>query len=192
MIVDTGDLSGPGDLRGLAEILRIASAVDLADLGWLRQVAFRALLAGIFDPPVGAESLGRLRRVRLDCARHGAATAQLLLGWLASRLEWPHVTRAGGGWRAGDVAIELVVRDVDAGRDGIYQILLETDRGEAFSITDSGPEWLEVKAAGLPTRTVAAPDAARSDAELVVAALGARGHDPLFAQALRRAAELES
>jgi hypothetical protein len=196
MIIDTGDLGGPGDgaeLRGLAELLRIAAAVDLSDLGWLRQAAFRALLAGMFERPVGGAPLRRLAKVRLDCARHGAATAQLLLGWLAARLDWPRPERqAAARWRAGAVDVEIVVRNVDAGRDGIFQILLETDRAERFSITDSGPEWLEVAGAGLPTRTVAAPDAARPDAELLVAALGARGHDPLFGVALRRAAELEA
>lgn len=191
LVVDTGDLGSEGRLEGLAELARLATAVELADLGWIRLASFRMLLAGVFDRPVGPEPLRRLARVRLECSRHGAGTAQLLLGWLASRLGWPRFVAQGAGrWSAGATAVEIDVRDVDAGRDGIFQLLLETDRGEQFSLTDSGPELLEIAAAGLPTRTVAAPDAARSDAELLVAALGTRGSDPLFGLALARAAEL--
>lgn len=198
LIIDTGDLASSGDLGDLCELSQIASEVDVADLGWLRQGAFRGLLAGIFDAPIGSAPLRRIARARLDANRHGAATAQLLLGWLASRLDWGKPVRKGGEakWRAsyrgGEVEIEIVVRDVEAGRDGIYQILLETDRGERYAITDSpaSGEWLDVEATGRPTCTVASPDAARSDAELLVAALGGRGHDPLFELALARAAEL--
>jgi glucose-6-phosphate dehydrogenase assembly protein OpcA len=193
LIIDTGDLEGGADLGHAARLLPVAGDVRLADLGWLRLGPLRLLLASLFDPPVGAGPLDRLARVRLDCARHGAATAGLVLGWLATRLGWGRPERlAASRWRVphpgGGIEITLEARDVDAGRDGIYELALETTERERFTVADAGPETLRIEATGLPARVVAAPE--RADAELLVAALGARGHDPLFGAALARVAEL--
>ncbi len=194
-IIDTGDLGSRGDLIEVAKLCEIARSVPLADLGWQRLAPFRVLLASFFDRPVGAEPLGRVRSIRLECSRLGAATSQLLLGWLAARLEWGKarpVANKAGAWTAarpgGEVKLEIEVKDGDAGRDGIFEIAIETDRGERFSITDLGPEVITLKGTGLPDRVVASPE--RSDPELLVAALGTRGRDPLFRLALERAAEL--
>ncbi|HJZ87269.1 MAG TPA: glucose-6-phosphate dehydrogenase assembly protein OpcA [Polyangia bacterium] len=197
MIIDTGDLASDLELTNLAQLARIAAEVELADLGWLRLGPVRLLLASFFDPPVGAEPLLKARRVHLDCAHHGAATAVLLLGWLANALDWGRPEPLKGGaartWRVprpdGQVLLEVGVRDVDAGRDGIYELLIESEGGGRFSITDAGPHALELRGTGLPTRVLAAPE--RPDAELLVAALGVRGRDPLFCHALACAAELE-
>jgi glucose-6-phosphate dehydrogenase assembly protein OpcA len=195
MIVDTGDLGSALELVDLAQLVHLSHAVELADLGWLRLGSVRLLLASFFDPPVGAEPILRAKRVHLDCARHGAATAVLLLGWLACRLGWGRpeksaercwcVARPGG-----QVQLEVGVRDVEAGRDGIYQLLIESESGQSFTITDAGPHALELRGSGLPTRVLAAPE--RSDAELLVAALGLRGRDPMFGRALACAAELSN
>jgi glucose-6-phosphate dehydrogenase assembly protein OpcA len=199
MIVDTGDLSSALELVNLTQLVHLSHEVELADLGWLRLGPVRLLLASLFDPPVGAEPLLRASRVHLDCARHGAATAVLMLGWLACRLSWgrPEKCVDKGSVRCwsverpgGRVNLEVGVRDVDAGRDGIYQLLIESDGGQSFAITDAGPDALELKATGLPTRVLAAPE--RSDAELLVAALGLRGRDPMFGHALACAAELSA
>jgi hypothetical protein len=80
------------------------------------------------------------------------------------------------------------VRDIEAGRDGIYQLLIESETGPCFAITDAGPNALELRGTGLPTRVLAAPE--RSDAELLVAALGLRGRDPMLGQAVACAAQL--
>jgi len=85
--------------------------------------------------------------------------------------------------------VPAYVTGVDAGRDGIYELLIESEGGGRFSITDAGPHALELRGTGLPTRVLAAPE--RPDAELLVAALGVRGRDPLFCHALACAAELE-
>ena len=199
MIVDTGDLSSALELVDLAQLVHLSHEVELADLGWLRLGSVRLLLASFFDPPVGAEPLLKASRVHLDCARHGAATAVLLLGWLACRLSWgrPEKGKDQNGVRCwsvarpgGRVTLEVGVRDVEAGRDGIYQLRIESESGLTFSITDAGHDALELKGSGLPTRVLAAPE--RSDAELLVAALGLRGRDPMFGHALACAAELSA
>jgi glucose-6-phosphate dehydrogenase assembly protein OpcA len=196
MIFDTGDLASDLDLLNLAPLVTLEHQVELADIGWLRLGPIRLLLASFFDPPVGAEPLFTARRVRLDCARHGAPTALLLLGWLACRLGWgqPERARSGGGrsWKVprpgGQVALEMDIRNVDAGRDGIYELVIESQSGAEFGIRDAGPGALELRGTGLPTRVLSAPE--RSDVELLIAALGRRGHDPMFGHALACAAEL--
>jgi glucose-6-phosphate dehydrogenase assembly protein OpcA len=194
LIVDTGRLAATAELRALAQVARLSPEVELADLGWLRLAPFRVLMASLFDPPVGAEPLRRAARLRLVCANDGGATARLLLGWLASRLDWGQPRRADAGWlvprEGGQVRLEIETREIDAGADGIYTVELAGERGEVFSLSDAGPHTVEARAAGLPTRHLSAPE--RSDAELLVAALGARGHDPLFGAALERAAALEA
>jgi glucose-6-phosphate dehydrogenase assembly protein OpcA len=200
VVVDTGDCEGGRDLEALVRLAHAtrANGTRLADLGWLRLGPFRLLLAALFDPPVGAEPLQRLSTVRLRASRHGAATAALLVGWLASRLGWgtarPRgaVGPNGGTWTLshgrGELALEIEVADGDAGRDGIYELAMETSAGERFGIADAGPRAIRIEATGLPARVVAAPE--RPDAELLAIALGRRGHDPLLATALARAAEL--
>jgi glucose-6-phosphate dehydrogenase assembly protein OpcA len=200
LIVDTGDLASELDLVSISQLCELATGggrCELIDLGWLRLGPVRLLLASLFDPPVGAAPLLAARRVRLDCARHGAATAVLLLGWLACRLGWGRPQRQpadrGRSWLVprpgGQVELEIAVRDVDAGRDGIYQLAITSESGEQFSIADAGPGAQRLNATGLPTRVLAAPE--RSDAELLVGALGLRGSDPMFGHALGCAVELE-
>jgi glucose-6-phosphate dehydrogenase assembly protein OpcA len=197
VIVDSGDHASALDLFHCSPLCALAAKVRLVDLGWLRLAPVRLLLASFFDPPIGPAPLYAARRVRLDCARHGAATAVTLLGWLASRLGWgvPRRVDPIGRWRTnrpggGEVTLEIEVRDVEAGRDGIYELLIESDGGERYAIRDAGPDSLATEATGLPERVLAAPE--RSDAELLVAALGLRGDDPTYGAALVRAAELSA
>jgi glucose-6-phosphate dehydrogenase assembly protein OpcA len=200
LIVDTGRAAradGEVDLAGL--FWTASLGVEVADLGWLRLRPFRTLFASFFDQPVGAEPLRRAVRVRVDAAKHAGGTAGMLLGWLATQLGWgpaekarreKHETatrawscaRPGGGF----VHLEVLLREVDAGRDGIHEVLLESEGGGRFSITDVGPSQIELRGTGLPVRVVGAPE--REDAELLTAALGSRGADPTFVPALERAA----
>lgn len=198
-------------------LLGAAGLVQVTDLGWLRLSAFRVLLASCFDPPVGADGLLRVKRAAVVVSPRGVATGELLLGWLATRLGWGEARRAGqdevvagggagagagagGGrreWRAarvaGQVELGLEVRDVAAGRDGIWEIVIECEEGPTCRVVDVEGEaagTVRIEMDGLPTRVVMCEP--RPDAELLVAALGARGLDPLYVQAMARAAELEA
>lgn len=187
LVVDTATVGAAPELGSLA---RIAASVTLADLGWLRLSRCRWALASLFDPPIGAAPARGARAVRVRASAIGEAPSLLVLGWLCARLGWSAVERTGArAWRArssaGPVELVIGVEDIDAGRDGIYSIELVGPDGAEFWVTDAGPEHLELRATGLPTRVVAAP--VHSDVELLVAALGGRGHDPQLAEALGRA-----
>jgi glucose-6-phosphate dehydrogenase assembly protein OpcA len=199
LLVDTGDLEQEDQLKGLAQFATAASGVDLADLGWLRLAPYRFLLASLFDRPVGADPVVTAKRVTLEVAPKRAATAVLLLGWMSSRLKWgrPRRTQSSGHrqWivarMGGEVVLEVKESQqlAEETRHGIVSIEIESSVGSSFKIRRVSEEYAEISSPNMPTRTLSAPS--HKDEELMVAALGVRGHDPLFAEALARAAEIE-
>lgn len=89
----------------LAGVARAAHVADLArgevgDLAFVRGRRWREMLARLFDDPERTPALGSVRLVELchvDAGR--TAEADLLLGWLGSRLGWvaaPHMVRDAG------------------------------------------------------------------------------------------------
>jgi glucose-6-phosphate dehydrogenase assembly protein OpcA len=181
----------PGALR---ELLALAATEPLIDLGWLRVGPLRLLLASLFDPPVGAEPLSRATRFSVECCPHATAVGLLLAGWVASRVGWEAPRRADAQtWRLrrkdGELTLRILAHECEAAHHGIRALELESEGDNSFALRHAGPEAIELTATGLPTRVVAAPD--RSDPELLVAALGLRGRDPLLAQALRCAVEID-
>jgi hypothetical protein len=107
----------------LAWAAQLRESAYLVDLAWLRTTPWRERLASSFDLPARSYALKRLTGV---CVRHHAgslASASLLAGWLASRLDWQaRPLHAGEGWEwegtaeAGDrqVAISLVAIEQEA------------------------------------------------------------------------------
>lgn len=63
-------------------------AVYVVDLAWLRTTPWRERLAASFDLPNRRPALHALERVAVRHHRSSAASAELLTGWLASRLHW--------------------------------------------------------------------------------------------------------
>ena len=86
ILLDSDDLPEPRDAFARAEALREHAYV--VDLAWLRTTPWRERLAASFDLP---KRLAALRSViSLEIRHRGGSTASALLlaGWLASRLEW--------------------------------------------------------------------------------------------------------
>jgi glucose-6-phosphate dehydrogenase assembly protein OpcA len=85
ILVDSDDHQSITGLNRADQLLESAYVVDLA---WLRTTPWRERLAASFDPTERRAALTELTDV---CIRHhatSAASAALLAGWLASRLEW--------------------------------------------------------------------------------------------------------
>jgi glucose-6-phosphate dehydrogenase assembly protein OpcA len=86
ILMDSDDHDDPGS--GLARAARCLPEVYVVDLAWLRTTPWRERLAASFDLPGRRDALRELEEV---CVRHrpsSAASAALLIGWLASRLQW--------------------------------------------------------------------------------------------------------
>lgn len=197
LLVDTGDLERPEQLKHLAQLGAGVASTDLADLGWLRLSPYRFLIASLFDAPTGADPLVTARRVTIGVTPTGAASGELLLGWMSSRLLWgkPHrlPERAHRSWivprMGGEVLLEVREEEGEAGRDGILSVEIESAVGGLFSLKRLSEDYIEVSSPGRPKRAM--PASNFKDEELLVASLGVRGHDPLFAEALARAGEIE-
>jgi glucose-6-phosphate dehydrogenase assembly protein OpcA len=211
LIFDTGRCARPRQLLELERCADLArGAIPVADLGWLRLASFRALFAGLFDPPVGGGALRRARRVSIE-HRPGAEVSGLLLAaWLASALDWLFVAaEPGGGARfrfdrsgpggadAGPVEIVLAPSPGECGTSGIVALELVADEPRAsdgqVAASTYAVRRTEQNHATL-TLPIAPPRAvkldSRTDAELCLAALGPSGRDPLFRRALSLAARL--
>ncbi|MDB4965842.1 MAG: Glucose-6-P dehydrogenase subunit-like protein [Myxococcales bacterium] len=193
LIVDTRKID---DERALAELCALARKEDdleVADLSWLGISPLRGMCAALFDPPRDPARLGQLDRVRVVSNIKGTQARGLLaLGWLMARLEWTQPTRlpdAGARrWQVrkkdgGTVKLELATEP--GGSHGVAAIELSagsdtwTLRRDDV-ITVSGPD---VASRAQPARS-------HSDAELLASALGARGRDPVFREALGAAVSL--
>ena len=207
LVIDTGNCARPAhllDVQRIAEQTR--STQPLADLGWLRLANFRLLFAGLFDPPVGGLPLRQARRVAIHHRPGGDVGALLLAAWLGLMLAWRPVlaaTSARGGLafrferpeqpEAGPVEVALVPSAGECGTSGIVALELfaarDSGAGEAlYAVRRTARNHAELTLPIAPAKVVKLDS--RSDAELVVAALGPGGRDPLFPRCLSYAARL--
>jgi glucose-6-phosphate dehydrogenase assembly protein OpcA len=196
------DSRAVADEAALIELQRVAAerpALELADLAWLGVSPLRGLCASLFDPLRDAARLDGLDRVVVASGVVGTqARALLTLGWLASRLGWKRFARqspaAGGAagtrrWLAarpdgGQVELVLETRPGGASH-GVAELRLEAGQDVWSLVRD---RCIDVRAPDLPRRSQ--PARSHSEPELVVSALGPRGRDPVYRDALAQAALL--
>jgi glucose-6-phosphate dehydrogenase assembly protein OpcA len=132
----------------LAWAARLGESVYLVDLAWLRTTPWRERLATSFDLPGRSYALRRLTGV---CVRHHAeslASAALLIGWLASRLQWraqPLQADNGRGWQgtaqAGDREIEISLIAVEQEVPGLAGVTVGWE-GDCSLSLDRAPGGL--------------------------------------------------
>ena len=85
-----------------SEMIKIQTLVNehtnIADLNWYRLAPWQELAAAAFDPPERRMALTEVDRVGIDYERGNPAQALMMLGWLASRLNWqPREAKYEGG-----------------------------------------------------------------------------------------------
>ena len=194
VVVDTRKLD---DERGLGELCALAAkepATQFADLSWIGISPLRGMCAALFDPPRDATVLGKLDRVRVVSNIQGTQARGLLaLGWLVSRLGWTGPRRVAdeGGtrrWQARrkdgqPVALELATEP--GGSHGVAGLELSAGKDVWSLRRDTS---IHVRGPDLPPRSQ--PARSHSDAELLASALGSRGRDAVFRDALAAAVEL--
>jgi len=103
------EVTGISALRSLFEG-EDEGAPIVGDFTWLRLAPWRQLIAQFFDPPDVQECLSSIEEVTISYAEEredgssGLASALLMVGWLASRLDWevldPLEKRRAGGYSA--------------------------------------------------------------------------------------------
>ena len=196
LIVDSIAAPG-GSLSKLAHVGGLLDGLVLVDLNWLRTATLRSLLASMFDAPVGHDALFKMRRLRVEVTDQGMPAAKLMLGWLTSRLKWTVLERLpkqhGASWRMMSrdetpLGVDIDVVAASPRASGLHALHFDTDDGNRFGFTSKEKAVVDVVGA----RGNRELNAAEMPIEqLLVAALGARGRDRLYAVALHRAMELE-
>ena len=145
---------------GLTYPARLRESVYVVDLAWLRTTPWRERLAASFDPLHRRPALERLTGVCVRHRRTSRASASLLAGWLATRLDWqaiPLHDGNGGGARGSvadaegkrEIAITLAPQDQDV--PGLAGVTVEWEGGCSLSL-DRGRGGLTARQGGGETR----------------------------------------
>jgi glucose-6-phosphate dehydrogenase assembly protein OpcA len=137
--------------EAVARARRLLGDVYVVDLAWLRSTPWRERVAATFDPPHLRPDVWLFSAVTVRHQPESAAAALLLVGWMASRLEWQTspliagercLTGSAHGRRQ-DVRITLQPVPEQQVR-GLAGITLETASGRWLSL-DRGPGGLQAR-----------------------------------------------
>jgi glucose-6-phosphate dehydrogenase assembly protein OpcA len=194
LIVDTRKIVDERLLCELCALGQKEPELQLADLSWLGISPLRGMCAALFDPPRDPSALSKLDRVRVVSNIHGTQARGLLaLGWLMSRLGWSGAKRIAEDkgtrrWqvtRKDGAPVMLELATEPGGSHGVAALELHAGSDTWSLERDTS---IHVRGPDLPPRSQ--PARSHSDAELLAAALGARGRDTIFRDALSSAVEL--
>jgi glucose-6-phosphate dehydrogenase assembly protein OpcA len=138
----------PDPREAIAQAQALAREAYVVDLAWLRSTPWRERLATAFDPPEMRRQLHTLSSVSVRHHPDSAISAMLLLGWLASRLDWelsPLAAHNGGlagsaHGRQRDIALRLTATPEQQVR-GLAGLELDTAAGLRLRL-DRGPGGL--------------------------------------------------
>src|SRR4051795_4439885 len=87
-IVLTDSVDDPEPADAIHRARQLSEQVYVVDLAWLRSTPWRERIAATFDPDTVRPELRTISGVTIRHHPDSAAAALLLVGWLASRLEW--------------------------------------------------------------------------------------------------------
>ena len=140
VLTDSEDEPDPADALHRAK--QLSERVYVVDLAWLRSTPWRERIAATFDPSTVRPELRTIDGVTIRHHPDSTASALLLIGWLASRLQWrvdPLLTRRGGVLegnvhaRRQDVKVRLEP-DPRMQVRGLAGLTLSTASGRTYSL----------------------------------------------------------
>ncbi|MEA2380498.1 MAG: hypothetical protein QOH72_469 [Solirubrobacteraceae bacterium] len=185
------------DMRdALRRSLTLLDDVYVVDLAWLRSTPWRERVAATFDPPHLRPDLRTISAVTVRHHPDSAVAALLLVGWLASRLDWqlsPLIARGNAFVGSAHARRQDVKLRLEGAPDlrvrGLAGVTLETASGRHFEL-DRGPGGLQAyyrNAKGEERRWVVL-GASRGEAGILGEGIRqALLRDPTYAPALRAA-----
>jgi glucose-6-phosphate dehydrogenase assembly protein OpcA len=147
VLLDSVDEPEPAD--ALKRALDLSRQVYVVDLAWLRSTPWRERLAATFDPDTVRPELNTIDGITIRHHPESTAAALLLIGWLASRLDWrvdPLLAGRGGilegkvHARRQDVKVRLEPDPRQQVR-GLAGLTISTASGRTYSL-DRGPGGL--------------------------------------------------
>jgi glucose-6-phosphate dehydrogenase assembly protein OpcA len=150
-IVLLDSVDDPNPIDAIHRARALSEKAYIVDLAWLRSTPWRERIAATFDPVHLRPELRTISSVTIRHHPDSEAAALLLVGWLASRLEWrttPLMERRGAlegsaHARRQDVRLRLEP-DTALQVRGLAGLTLETASGRFFSL-DRGPGGLRAR-----------------------------------------------
>ena len=170
------------------------------NLAWRRLTVLRKLISQVLDPQVAPEALTSLRKITIEHGPHALALTWLLVGWLATQLEWEPVSgkRVSASelyWRfkKNNIDIKVVAKRLPEGDPLIYQLLFdwsqpETEGRVCFKRLDDERIGIVEELSTVPARVFTAQLPHRST--LVISQLARRDRDKIFENALKASNEM--
>jgi glucose-6-phosphate dehydrogenase assembly protein OpcA len=150
-VVLLDSLDEPDLHDALARAQELSRKVYVVDLAWLRSTPWRERVAATFDPDHLRPDLQTISAVTVRHNPLSAATGLLLIGWLASRLDWePSTLMSRNGSLAGKAHarrqdIDLLLEtEPDQSIPGLAGLTLETASGRHLEL-DRGPGGLRAR-----------------------------------------------
>jgi glucose-6-phosphate dehydrogenase assembly protein OpcA len=146
VLLDSVDEPDPAD--AIARASQLCERAYVVDLAWLRSTPWRERIAATFDPEKLRPELKTISTLTIRHHPASQVAALLLVGWMASRLDWTLAPLVGSGvalhgtahGRRQDVAVRLEVAPEQQVR-GLAGIVLETAAGRHLRL-DRGPGGL--------------------------------------------------
>jgi glucose-6-phosphate dehydrogenase assembly protein OpcA len=150
VLVDSVD--EPDAHEGIDRACELSGQAYVVDLAWLRSTPWRERVAAAFDPP---RLRGELHAIESLTVRHhpeSTVAAMLLIGWLASRLQWETEPLAAEqdalAGRARDADRNVVTLRLEAAPElqvrGLEGLTLKTTNGHELAL-DRGPGGLHAR-----------------------------------------------
>jgi glucose-6-phosphate dehydrogenase assembly protein OpcA len=197
VLLDSVDEPDPAD--AIRRARELSHEVYVVDLAWLRSTPWRERIAATFDPEHLRPELRTLSSVTIRHHPDSGVAGLLLIGWLASRLDWrtaPLLQRGGvlegqASSRRQDVRIRIEP-DESLQVRGLASVTLETASGRYLSL-ERGPGGLRARYRHKrgTEREWTVLGASRGEAGILGEGIRqALLRDPTYGPALAKAAEL--
>lgn len=185
--------------KGVASMTRwVASQQEVKvvhNLAWRRVADWRKLISQVLDPQATPDALNALTLIEIEHGPHALAMTWMLVGWLASRLQW----KAVDGKRLSDSEliwrfqhqqreIKVIAKRRPVGEPLLYKLLFDWSRADlpgriCFERLDHDRIGIVEALSTVPTRVFSAQIPSRCC--LISAQLAHRTREKIFEDALK-------
>jgi glucose-6-phosphate dehydrogenase assembly protein OpcA len=161
----------------------------LCDLNWARCLPVRQALAGLFDAPAALPEIRRIRSLEITHAPDFRATALLLVGWLADRLNWK-LNSPNSFLDPLGATVSLKLTESIGASIARLNLISEGASFEVRRATDSDQYVTSASGSAIPScgRMVRAPR--EETREILLAELARGGRHPLYTKAVKAVTSL--
>lgn len=187
--------------QGVAAMTRWVAAQQntqiVHNLAWRRIAGWRKLLGQVLDPQTAPGALDSLHSIEIDHGPHALPMVWLMVGWLASQLQWQPVDgkfisnkELIWRFRHNQQEIKIQTKRLPEGSPLIYHLLFDWSKPECaaricFERLDNERIGIVEALSTVPARVFAAHVPERS--MLVSAQMAQRNRDKIFENALKSA-----